>query len=470
MHKLITKYATAAHLALLAVSPLVLFPFFSPEAVANAIFYLSLYCLLWVFFEPSRRRGEYLHNSRRRAALEIFSDPILWLMLLFAILAGIRWLNGGIALAFDVENFVWVAKEPPVSILPASAEGHGKIEFAAALAAVVIVQGLLHAIGKSARVAFLFIGSFVAAIAAIIAVKTIDFNNAKLLASLGQSFLAPSFVGTIFGLWMLCAITALTGAIADEWKGFGFPFAFAIAGSALGLLAFAPPAIITVFLIMAIIAIFLFLGWVASEKRALGALKFLGIISISIAFSVLLALSILPDGLLAAKIEPFEKLEIFPSVILQERQVLAKIASKVWSENLWIGTGLGTFSLDVRFNAQPADWDILCTVRENAMNGWLNLAAERGLVGIVAFAIPLIMLVVAFIRRIPGTIRKTVFMPGCYLAFAALALIAAVTFFDTSLFSSSGVMSMSAVLALGVASIPPKRKETKEESSTEEKK
>ena len=209
---------------------------------------------------------------------------------------------------------------------------------------------------------------------------------------------------------------------------------------------------------------------IGSLQNSLGALKFLGIISISIAFSVLLALSILPDGLLAAKIEPFEKLEIFPSVFLQERQVLAKIASKVWSENLWIGTGLGTFSLDVRFNAQPADWDILCTVRENAMNGWLNLAAERGLVGIVAFAIPLIMLVVAFIRRIPGTIRKTVFMPGCYLAFAALALIAAVTFFDTSLFSSSGVMSMSAVLALGVASIPPKRKETKEESSTEEKK
>lgn len=462
MQKLISKYAVAAHLAFIAVSPLVLLPFFGSEAIANAILYLTLFGAVWVVMEPSRRKGEHLHNARERSAREIFADPLLWAVSFFVLLAAVRWLNSGIELAFNPENFEWYAKDPCVAILPSCVNGSGKIEFACALGALVIIMGIRHSTGRSARVAFLFIGCVIAAIASIVSVKCVDFGNTQSLYSIGCDYLAPSWPGTIFGFWMLAGVVALSGAIADDWKGLGLVFAFAIGGAGLGLFAFAPIATIAIFAIALSITILVSFGWVVGQKKGLGAFKFFGMTIVAIACGVILAMTMLPDALISQKIDSAMALEVFPEEFLKNRETLSSIAARVFKENLWIGTGLGTFQIDVRLNASRADLSVLPAVKTivNAMNGWLNLAAERGLVGIVAFLIPVVMLIVSFIVKIPGAVFKTVFIPGALLPFISLIVAILVGFYDTSLFSSSGIMAIAAFLALASVSIPQSKKMT----------
>ena len=67
MQKLIAKYGTAAHLALLAAAPLFLFPFLPDEAIATVLLFLSLPAAVWTLMEPSVLDGEKLHTARERA-------------------------------------------------------------------------------------------------------------------------------------------------------------------------------------------------------------------------------------------------------------------------------------------------------------------------------------------------------------------------------------------------------------------
>ena len=81
MQKLISKYGLAAHLALLAVAPLFLFPFLPGESVATVELWLSGFTLVWLLMEPSRRNEEMLHDARMRVAGDIARDPLFWALL-----------------------------------------------------------------------------------------------------------------------------------------------------------------------------------------------------------------------------------------------------------------------------------------------------------------------------------------------------------------------------------------------------
>ena len=101
MQKAISKYGLAAHLALLAVAPLFLFPFCDDVWTARVVIWLSILSFAWTILEPSRRVDETLHDARFRVASSIVLDPLFWFSIVLVVVAGIRWLNGGIGMSYD---------------------------------------------------------------------------------------------------------------------------------------------------------------------------------------------------------------------------------------------------------------------------------------------------------------------------------------------------------------------------------
>ena len=139
MHKAISKYGLAAHLALLAVAPLFLFPFCGDAWTARVVLWLALLAAAWTALEPSRRADETLHDARFRVASSVARDPLFWLSLLLVLIVAIRWLNGGVAMEYDAEIRAWGLTEATVPFLPGGVTGSGYLPFAAAVGAAVLM-------------------------------------------------------------------------------------------------------------------------------------------------------------------------------------------------------------------------------------------------------------------------------------------------------------------------------------------
>ena len=200
MQKAISKYGLAAHLALLAVAPLFLFPFCGAVWTARVLLWLSFLAFVWTLVEPSRRQGEMLHDARFRVFLSVFRDPLFWFSLFLSLVAFVRWLNGGVAMAYDAENSVWSLRAPAIPFLPGSVSESGYLPFAATLAVAVMMQGCRHALGKSARGAFLFMASFLAGTASIAAIVSAACGHAGALAASACANSDATFAGNAFGL------------------------------------------------------------------------------------------------------------------------------------------------------------------------------------------------------------------------------------------------------------------------------
>ena len=143
----ITKYGLAAHLGILAASPVALYPFLAAGALGRAILWFSLVGLIWILCEPSFRMGERSSDARARNLSEILHDPFLYFFIVAAAFALIRWCNNGISMAYDVESASWIVKEAAAPILPASAGDAGYMPFVATVAIGVMVLGVRHALG-----------------------------------------------------------------------------------------------------------------------------------------------------------------------------------------------------------------------------------------------------------------------------------------------------------------------------------
>ena len=168
VQRFIAKYGLAAHLALLAVAPLFLFPFFADGIVTETLLWLSLVSALWMVFEPSMRAGESLSDSRHRVARAILRDPLFWILLVMVAFSGFRALNTGIALSYNAETSAWYVSDQAFPLLPGSVKGSGGLSFSATVAFSVLLQAGRHSLGRAARQFFLLVSSSLAGLAAVI--------------------------------------------------------------------------------------------------------------------------------------------------------------------------------------------------------------------------------------------------------------------------------------------------------------
>ena len=456
MQKLVSRYGTAAHLALLAVAPLFLYPFCASEWTATVLVWLSSLAALWVFVEPSRRNNEMLHDARTRVMSGVVRDPLFWILLVVVLLAAVRWVNGGIGLAYDAEKSVWYMRTAGAGFLPGCVDGHGKLQFAAALAFLVVVTGCRHALGKTARMSFLFTASSLAGLAAIVAAVAFQLGHAGAAKAAACAVTDPSYYGTAFGLHLLGGVAALVGAFECRWNKYMILFALAIGGNAAGLYFFSPSYVSAVFLAAALVLLLASCVYAAIVLGVAVPMKCLATVVIASLIPVLCAMGLATDEFNAMRLSPFAgDGSFFPAGFAEMRETLCGIAAKVWRERPWLGSGLGSFPIDIRFVATEADWSVLKPSQTAVLHGWWHLVAERGIVGAMSFALVAGTMLFTFARRFAGSFGRTSFLPGCILGPVAAAVLATVAFADVSFLRPEVLVAAGAFFAVAANSFPP---------------
>ncbi len=461
VQKFLSKYATAAHLALLAVAPLFLYPFCSADVIATVLLWLSFPVALWVLIEPSRRAHEMLHDARARVVQSIVRDPMFWILLALVVLTAVQGLNSGIALMYDPEQTAWSLREQPLPFLPGSVEGYGYPIFALSVALLVLITGTRHSLGKTARFSFYVFSSAFAAIAALVAMVAFFFENEAARRLSACSIVSPAYFGSVFGLYFLGGIVALVGAAENHWNKWMLPIAFAACGAGAGLYFFAPTPVILAYLAGGVLLLAVSCVYAAFALNGTAPLKILAVLFLACTIPVLCVMGFATDELNAVRLAIFEEGGVlFDENFLSVRETLSRISLKAWLAHPWLGSGVGAFPLAVRFNAEAADWSILPPGQAMALSGWWQLLAERGIVGALVLAIILGLFLVFFVHRLCASFRRSFFVPACALSLVALLVVIAETFVDVSFLRADVLLALGAFLALGSSSIPPPRKKS----------
>ncbi len=466
MQKFLSLYATAAHLALLAIAPLFLSPFCSSATIATVLLWLSVPTVLWVFFEPSRRTGEMPRQARARVARSVLRDPLIWIFVALTICAFVRWMNTGIGLAYDIEKSAWAIREQALVFFPGCVEDAGRLPFATLVALTILYMGCRHSLGKKARTTFLSFAAGNAALTVLVFLTAQFFEHKGVTAFLACSLKSASYPGSAFGVWSLVGIIALVSSFDCGRNKWTLPIAFATCASLAGLYFFAPTPVILLYLIAAIVLLALACLTAGLQLGATVTLKCLALMLIALTIPVLCVLGLASEELNTTRLAPFaEGGAIFDTSFAPMREALSRIASKVWMEQPWLGTGLGSFSFDIRFHATDADWKILLPGQAVAINGWWYLLAERGIIGALFYALVILAFVILFSLRLVGAIRRSFFIAPCLLAFVLFAVLAVEALIDTSFLRSDVTLAVGACLALACSSLPdPKVAKKKQEN------
>ena len=459
MQKFIAKYGLAAHLAILAVAPLFLFPFFDDGVVAVTLLWLTLPVATWTFMQPSVRRGEMLHDARRRVSSETFRDPLFWVLLTAVVFSGLRALNSGVEMAYDAEIAKWYIASPALPLMPASAGDSGFLPFAACLATLALVTACRHALGRSARQACFLMSSVLAGAAAAIAMFMANMGNVAASEAMKCSSKELSFVGVAFAIHAVGGLVAVVGAIESKWNRAMPILVLAVGGTAAGAFAFSPAYVSGIFL-AAWLLVFAYAFFYAFRViRGAAEFKMLIILGVSFACGWVLLAMTAPGSLVSSRAAAFADRVFLPEWYDAARTTLTAIALKAWMASPWTGTGIGSFGLDIRFNATPSDWLAIPRGLVAPPLGWLKLLTERGIAGVAMTALPLILMLTTYgIRFVGWLLSRKVPQPGCWAAPAVLPAVVATGFFDCSYLRVDVLMAVAAVLALSASTFPKARK------------
>lgn len=454
VQRFIAKYGLAAHLAIVAVAPLFLFPFCSAHDVARATLWLTLFAAVWTLMGPSMRGGESMHSARARVAIAIVRDPFFWLSLAVAAFAGLRALNGGVRMAYDAEQGAWSLASPAVAEFPGCVDGGGFLPFAAALALAVVVTALRQALGRGGRAAFLAMSSAGAGLAAVAAlVAAFEGHGGSMLAFVFPNA-GSSYFGCACGVYFLAGIAALTSGFERRWAAALAVSPLSVGGTAAGAFAFSPPAMSAAFAIAGMLMLLWAFAYSRRALRGTGAYRLLAVFGIAVTVGGL-TVAFLAPAAAAVRIDAFAARAFVPEGLPEMRAVLSDVAMRVWRTAPWIGTGLGSFPLDVRFHALAEEWALIPPGVESVPNGALLLLSERGIAGAALVVLPFAYLLVAYVCRLAIWVRSARLPhPAAGLAIAVFVVIAASVPIDASLMRADVLLAAGSVMAVSARSFP----------------
>ena len=462
VQKLIAKYGLAAHLAILAVAPLFLSPFCGERVVAAALLWLSLLTGLWMLLGPSVHGGERLHDARHRVASSLLSDPLSWVLLAGIIFSGFRALNTGIAFRYNAETAVWYVSSAMVPIFPGVVDSFGDLDFAVAVAFFVLVQSCRHSVGRLARLAFLLMATAFAGLAAVVSLWALR-EGCPVAGSLWPSLASGScsFLGFPFGLYLIGGLVSLVAIFENKWNMAVLLVLLGVSGAGAGMFAFAPDYQILAFSVAVLVVLLYVSFYLYWTMRSSSEFKFLVVAGISLALGGLTVVFFSPADVLDGHIASFANLRFFSEQYWRIRRLLSDVAFGTWTSNLWIGTGLGSFSFDLRFAAKPEDWLQLPRHVTALANGWWFVLVERGIVGLVFLVLPFGFLLVSYVRRLiislPGMRvphPTTLLLPLTFVLFVGGA------FFDCSAFRADALLVMGPLAAIPVTAFSERKRGT----------
>jgi hypothetical protein len=430
---------------LAAVAPLPLMRFFDDTLTATAMLWLSGFSLVWTLLSPSVFTGERMGEARRRLVRSMISDPLVWVMMLLVIVTAVRALNGGIKMAYDAESMVWSIASATFPLLPGTVDGCGYLPFSATVLDAVLLIACRHALGKAARMAFCFIASALAGVFAF----TELFN-------VGGGASSPAALA--YGIYLLTGTVALAGAFEFRWNLIMPLFAFSIGANAVGLFAFSTPLAIVAFLAAELVVVGYVFFYTHATLRKSAEFKLLVVFGLSVAVGVFAALSLIPEDVLNSKTASILEWKLFGENFFEVRGVLSDIAFRSWKVHPWLGSGLASFPLDMRFFATDDDWLLLVTERSETLNGYWHLLAERGIAGATMLALPLIILAVHFfIALVRGVMAFRLPHPSAFPGVLVLAVLVATAFYDVSFLRPEIMVAAAFSLAVSTKSFPKER-------------
>lgn len=449
MQKLISKYGLAAHLALLAVAPL----FLSPVCVL----WLSLIGAIWLVMAPSRIGDEYLHEARRRVIREIYTDPFFWLSLLVVAYAAIRCGNGGITLRYDAEMTKWMIVGPGMELLPGSVDGFGFSEFALTIALMVVLQGCRHAMGLSARMSFCVMATLFAGYGALVLAVALGTGSPDVLALAACNTVRPAYLGSAFGVYLSLGVIALLAVFERKWFLMVLPMMLAIGGCMAGLFLFAP--VFAQMMFGAALALTLAYAFFYARRTMshAGEFRYLVVFFLSVVIGGIVVLLTFSERDLQARLAEWTAGTLLGSETSELRATLDSLSFSIWKSAPWLGKGLGSFPLALKFCATDSDWMLIPPEQMAPLNGYWQLLTERGIVGAVFVACPLAFLLWTYGRRAAKGLLVRLPHPLCWVGplslFAALAEMA----FDVSYALPGVMLAVAATVSLSAGSFPKEK-------------
>lgn len=459
MQKLVAKYGLAAHLAFLAVAPLVLFPFLGGTAVATVVLWLSAYAAVWLLVEPSVRNGEHLHRARMRVFHDIVRDPLFWASVAVVAFAGMRALNTGVGLAYDAELSVWKLRPADFPILPGSVGESGYLPFAVSVAVTVLLQGCRHSMGRSSRMAFWLLSSALTGLGVVVFVVAAHFGCEGARAMMAVSDTGCTFLGVACGFHLLTGTAALVAAFENKWNAAMLLMPLSVGGTGAGVFCFSPAFVALTFAGAELVVLAYSFFYACRRLPSAGEFKLLVVCGTSLAMGGLLVAMLMSGALMQERLTVFAERTFFTERFWKLREMLSSIALKTWVAHLWTGTGLSSFPLDFRFNARPEDWTLLPRGIAVLPNGWWLILAERGVVGAVMFALPVGFLVFTYFRRLTAWIGvMSLPHPACLVAPVAWTLFVVSGLVDCSLTRADVILVVVSLLAVSAAAFPRRKK------------
>ena len=446
-------------MAILATAPLILFPFFDDAVTAKVLLWLSIPAFVWTVMEPSRREGERMHDARRRFCRASLKDPLMWLGVLWCVVAAIRWCNNGVLMAYDAELSVWSLKAPAMAFFPGTVGDCGRLPFAMLVAFTVLTQGLRHALGASARMAFLFTVSLSAGIASFVAVGAAFFGG-SISAQMKCMSATPSYIGISFGMALLAGLVSMVAAFERRWHRIMILFVLGVGGSVMGVICFSPVYMTVVFTAALLLLLLYCVFYSVKNLSGSGEFKLLVVFSISLCAGAAFVHLLAPSAVVSEKLNALLEWNILSERFWVERETLSALAMKMWLSNPWIGTGLGSYQMAVDFFAADADWQVISSSQTMPLHGWWHIAAERGIAGAIMLAVPFLSLLFTYIRRLAGGIAARLPHPACLLCPLISLVAAALMFVDSSLLRPEALLVFSALTAVSASSFPIRKKRT----------
>lgn len=358
----LSNRATAAHLALAAVAPLVLCEYVSTGAVGPVLVWLSVIAAVWAFMAPVKLQDERTPEARCRFLSHSFSDPFFWFSAALVVYAAVVALNSGAALTYDVELKLWKLVSPTAAMLPGSVDGAGSIHFCSTLLVFALYSAVAHSLDSRQSVYFAIVASFVVVLDAVLAYASgVDIGGGNAVA---------------YGLWSLVAAAAMFSAESSRRRPKELLSAMVLAGCLAALLFTLRPVVTIVFVSAVLLLALAFIAFRFRDLGVIGVARTLLMLFVAVSIAAILY-HWRSGGDWQSQV---------PVWGCGIDHLFNRFSVLVWEANPWTGSGLGSFPLVTKFYATPEDWAAMGPVPDFGGNGWRILLAERGMIGVLAVA------------------------------------------------------------------------------------
>jgi O-antigen ligase len=143
---------------------------------------------------------------------------------------------------------------------------------------------------------------------------------------------------------------------------------------------------------------------------------------------------------------------LFPEKYWKVREICSSIALKVWNKEHWLGTGIGSFAIDIPFHAKPVDWIVLKEGYNTAINGWWQILAECGLIGILSILLVFGGMLFSFLRRFILSLGIISYYPAAALGIISSTVVLSQGFFDLTFLRPEVIVPIVALFSIGTGS------------------